>query len=397
MNPSEAPIGWTHRGPLPAVRLFLGQPGGEAAALVGRDIGGFEVELVPVNPSDAIDASRLVGAGAALVEVDVADPASFARFEALAKAKGVALVAAAYDPPLALVRALVRAGAHDVIPLPLDAHELETALRPIAQQIAASRTDTHLRRGKLVSVIKAVGGVGATAIAGQLALRFAARERAHGRGACLIDFDVQFGDAAFQLGLSPALSLGDLVKAGKRLDGELLRSTVTQHPSGLKMIAAPKSMLPLESLSSDQVLEIVELAGRDFGTVFVDLPTNWTNWSLSLLARSDVVLLITELSVASLHRARRQLDLLGEQQLGDLEVRVIVNRYERGLLKGAKSSAVRDALGREPAFEIANDFALMRAAIDRGVPLDEIKRKSGIARDLDAVDLGVAALLGLER
>ena len=35
---------------------------------------------------------------------------------------------------------------------------------------------------------------------------------------------------------------------------------------------------------------------REFGTVFVDLPTNWTNWSLSLLARSDLVLLVTEMT-----------------------------------------------------------------------------------------------------
>ena len=51
------------------------------------------------------------------------------------------------------------------------------------------------------------------------------------------------------------------------------------------------------SLSSEQVIEIVELAKREFGTVFVDLPSNWTNWSLSLLAQSDLVLLISELSV----------------------------------------------------------------------------------------------------
>ncbi len=53
--------------------------------------------------------------------------------------------------------------------------------------------------------------------------------------------------------------------------------------------------------------EIVDLATREFGTVFVDLPTNWTNWSLSLVARSDLVLLVTELTVAGLNRARRQL------------------------------------------------------------------------------------------
>ena len=55
-------------------------------------------------------------------------------------------------------------------------------------------------------------------------------------------------------------------------------------------------------MTSDQLLSIIELATAEFGTVFVDLPTNWTNWSLSLLARSDMVLMVTELRVSSLHR-----------------------------------------------------------------------------------------------
>ena len=56
----------------------------------------------------------------------------------------------------------------------------------------------------------------------QLAIRFAEREAAHGREACLIDLDVQFGDVAFQLGLRPKLSLADLLDAGTRLDGDLI-------------------------------------------------------------------------------------------------------------------------------------------------------------------------------
>ena len=39
----------------------------------------------------------------------------------------------------------------------------------------------------------------------------------------------------------------------------------------------------------------------------------------------------------------------------------------------------------------------MRAAIDRGVPIEEIKRKSALGKDLDTLDDGVAAALGLER
>jgi len=131
--------------------------------------------------------------------------------------------------------------------------------------------------------------------------------------------------------------------------------------------------------------------------VFVDLPTNWTNWSLSVVAQSDLALLITEQTVAGINRAKRQLTLLESQDLSNVEVRVIVNRFEKSLARTVRPADVRNALGRDVAYAIANDFPLMRSAIDRGVPIDELKRKSALGKDLDALDAGVAAALGLER
>jgi pilus assembly protein CpaE len=213
----------------------------------------------------------------------------------------------------------------------------------------------------------------------------------------LIDFDVQFGDAAFQLGLTPKLTLGDLIEAGARLDGELLRSVAVVHTCGLPVIASPPTMLPLESISNDQVIAIADSAQREYGTVFVDLPANWTHWSLSLAARSHLVFLVTELTVTGLHHARRQLDLLQEQGLGEVELRVILNRYEKGLFRTVKAADVERVLGREASFTVDNDPGLMGAAVDRGVLVGELKRKSALGRDLDSLDVGLAAALGLER
>jgi pilus assembly protein CpaE len=329
--------------------------------------------------------------------VDRDKPASIKRFQKLAALTRTPLIAAAYEPPLAFVRSLIRAGARDVVPLPLDMVELETSLAPIAESLAKRDELEQAKHAKIVSVIKSLGGVGATSLLSQMGIRFAQREAPHGREACLIDLDVQFGDAAFQLGLQPKLSLADLIEAGSRLDGDLLRAATVDHPSGLHVIAAPPSMMPLESLNSEQLLEIVELAAREFGTVLVDLPTNWTNWSLSLLARSDLVLLVTQLSIPSLNRARRQLELLRSQDLHTLDVRILVNRLEKAFMRTIRLSDVRDGLGRDVSYTVANDHAVIRAAIDRGVPIDEIKRKSAIGRDLDTLDAGIAAALGLER
>ena len=102
------------------------------------------------------------------------------------------------------------------MPLPLELKELESALEAIDRQRLPTNTVERGLKSKLVVVIKSEGGTGATALLGQLASRFAAEEAAVGRQTCLIDLDMQFGDAAFQLGLQPSLTLADLIAAGSR-------------------------------------------------------------------------------------------------------------------------------------------------------------------------------------
>src|SRR5688572_27432529 len=179
-------------GPAP-VRPVLAGAEGEANALVGAKAAGFPLDLVLAGPSDEIDPSVLAGSAAAVIQVAESEPASIARFKKLAEGP-IPLIAAAYEPSLALVRSLVRAGAHDVVPLPLDPEELEAALDPIRRMASAQAQRHKAGHQKVVAIIKAEGGVGATALLTQLATRFAEKERGVGRDCCLIDLDVQFGD-----------------------------------------------------------------------------------------------------------------------------------------------------------------------------------------------------------
>ena len=397
INPNETATAWKAHTRETAVQLYLSGADGDAAALVGARVAGFPISLNVAPVTDLIDPEDLAGSAAAVVQVDPAEPKSLMRFEKLASSTRTPLIAAAYDPPLALVRQLVRAGAHDVVPLPLDIADLETSLLPIRDQIHRNASSANSANGKMVCAIKSVGGIGATALLTQLAIRAAENEERVGRGVCLLDLDLQFGNAAFQLGLRPQLTFFDLVEAGGRIDGELLRATTVQHPSGLKVIAAPASLMPLDAVTSEQIIEIVDIAKREFGTVLVDLPSSWTNWSLSLLAQADLVLLVTELSISGLHRARRQVDLLREQDLASVDLRVVVNRFEKGLMRTVKPGDVQKALGRDIAYTIANDPAVMHPAIEQGVPISAIKRKSSVGRDIDLLEAGIVGALGRER
>ena len=67
------------------------------------------------------------------------------------------------------------------------------------------------------------------------------------------------------------------------------------------------------------------------------------------------------------------------------------------MMRTIRPADIRNALGRDVTYTIAQDQPVMRAAIDQGVPIAEIKRKSAIGKDIDMLDAGVAAALGLRR
>src|SRR6187551_2574182 len=115
INPNESSRSWHQHSRSPAVELFLSESEGSASALIGQRVAGFPLAVQPCDPDSKIDPKSFTGIAAAIIEVAADNPRSIKRFELLAKKSRTPLIAAVYEPPLALVRSLIRAGAHDVL------------------------------------------------------------------------------------------------------------------------------------------------------------------------------------------------------------------------------------------------------------------------------------------
>jgi pilus assembly protein CpaE len=337
--------------------------------------------LANLAPDAAITDAMLAQVSVLILEIRPEIPASISRFaDVRATHPDLPVVAAIRDADVRLVRTLLKQGARDVVGLPLVQSELVQIVDELMQEIDAQRSG-EVETGQLVSVLKSIGGVGATTVATHLASQLAGRDG--NRNVCLIDLDLQFGDAASYLGITPQLSISDLLAAGSRIDGALLRSVATKTEAGLHVIAAPVDISPLEAANSDQILRIIELAREEYDHVILDLPTNWTNWTLSLVAQSDVVFLVAELSVASLRQAKRQLELLGNQKIGGGNLHVVANRIEKRLFRAIDLDSASQALHHPINYSIHNDYPLVRAAHDQGVLVNAIRAKSKIGRDIE--------------
>lgn len=283
------------------------------------------------------------------------------------------VIATAAKATIQDVKVLMRLGVVDFLPQPITRADLNAALK-LAGQHQQEALATEFNGGRVIAFIKGGGGVGATTLAVQSGCALSARYKSDAGRVCLLDFDFQFGTAALYLDLQGRVDYQDLVEAPERLDAALLRGVMSHHDSGLELLAAPNEVMPLETLTPDFVTACLNIAREEYEYVIIDLPEAWTTWSYQVLHESDVIILVTQLTVAGVRQARRQLDTLRNQGIADDRVKLALNRFEAGLGKTVRRKQAEKAFGRTIDHFIVNDYKTASESINQGVAFSRVKR-----------------------
>ena len=338
--------------------------------------------VIEREPGQPILLSEVRNASLVVIEVDPENPASIERLKRFQDMPGHApVIAAIPDAPVSLVRTLVRGGVDDVIGLPFAPDELlEIALSVLTAR--SVKRNTEVRLAPMIAVVRSIGGCGATSIATHLAPALA-ELAGTGTSAVVVDLDMQFGSVADVLSAHGRGSITDLLDAGRRLDDELIRSVVRTSEDGVHVIAAPQEIVPLESVDTDQLLRVLDHLRRSFGFVVLDLPANWTNWTLSAAVSADVVMLVVELSVSSLRQAKRRLDLFRSVGIPAEHVAVVVNRVEKRLFRTINLSDVADTLHHPALASVSLDEPVVGSAQDQGRLVRALHRRSAFSADIN--------------
>jgi pilus assembly protein CpaE len=227
---------------------------------------------------------------------------------------------------------------------------------------------------QIFTFLPAVGGAGVTTLAVQSAMMLLKSGARGNSTTCLVDLDFQHGACADYLDLEPRLNLGEIEPRPERLDRQLLEIMLSRHPSGLAVIAAPNRPAEMRSFDPDVVTRLLDLVSTHFDYVVFDMPRTWFSWTDSVLLGSNKLFIVSEMTVPGLRHAKQLVEAVRER-LGDgPKPQVIVNRFVQKLFSsGLRRADIEQVLGDAFAACIPNDYGLVREAIDRGVPLDEIK------------------------
>jgi pilus assembly protein CpaE len=289
----------------------------------------------------------------------------------------VVVVTQGFDEGVA--RTLLQMRVADFLVKPVSPIEL---VRTCAR-VAKGPTTSEATEAQIYTFLPAVGGAGVTTLAVQSAmilLNSGPRGRA---STCLVDLDFQHGACADYLDLEPRLNIGEIEPRPERLDRQLLEVMLSHHPSGLAVVAAPNRPAEMRSFDPDVVTRLLDLVSSNFDYVVFDMPRTWFSWTDSVLLGSNRLFIISEMTVPGLRHAKQLVEAVRER-LGDgPQPQVIVNRFEQRMFSsGLRKSDIEQVLGDAFAACIPNHYSLVREAIDRGIPLDEVKPGNKITAQL---------------
>ena len=297
------------------------------------------------------------------------------------------LFAASADTSVRTIRAAIEAGASDFLSLPLNLQELHKTLIKSTQPVRTTGGPGMI--GSVISVYGVRGGLGATTLAVNLAVRLVGLT---GSNTGLVDLDLQRSDVAVFLNLTPAESLAGLAAAPGDIDDFFVSGMLTRHPSGVFVLAAPQQIEEVDAIGREQVELALRLLRSRFLHTVVDTARTLTDATLAAFDLADRILVLTDLSVPGIRAARRTLELLARVDIPPERIELLVTHAVPGPVK--MEDAVR-AIGRQPFFTIPRDEAATRA-MNAGAPLNGA-RDAGLGTaisELAAKLTGVTAAAG---
>jgi len=381
------------------VAILRTDAAGQAMNAACTDINGTEVSTHVGRLLDVQgDVGLLKGADVLILDVDPRSEEEMTHLRKVLQHEfpGIPIVVTATDGSLQDVRQFMHLGVVDFVPQPITQADLKTALEQVGRT-RKSTDETDKRDGHIISFLKAGGGAGASTLAVQSACLLASRKGAEKSDVCLVDLDLQFGTSALYLDLDNRVGIADLLEAPDRVDRELLSSVMGHHASGLELLAAPREVVALETLHAMDLERCLKLIRSAYVTTFLDLPSAWTPWSYAAVRNSDLVILVTQLTVAGVRQGRRQIETLQSHGLGDVPIKVALNRFEKGWGKSVDIKDAEKALGRKFDYFISNDYSTVTDALNQGVALSAIKKKSKVEQNLQKmIDDAIKTITGEE-
>ena len=278
-------------------------------------------------------------------------------------------------PTTTTLRAALRAGVRDVVSPTCSGAELGEALR------AAGYDERHIEAGRdglTVAVFSAKGGVGTSVLASNLAVRLAGRT---GVPTILADLDLPSADQSVLHGLRPGWTVQEIADGVVGDDVDAVAQVLLPVPdTEVRVLAGPSDPAAAETIGDDVVITLLHRLRQLAAVVVVDTSSAFSDATLAVLERADVVVVVTSLDVLALRALSVALQTFDRLGIERDRLRIAVMRA------GAKVGLTIDDVVRVTGVDV--DVAVpssrqVATSVNTGTPLAVTAPRSPVVRAVD--------------
>jgi pilus assembly protein CpaE len=258
----------------------------------------------------------------------------------------------------------------------LDEAEIESGIEAVLVRLQ-SKEEVKAPSGRLVAVLSACGGSGASTIAVNLAAVLTCEYQR----CVLLDLKPGRGDLAALLDLKPVYHLADLCRNVDRLDAAMFDKMLVSHENGIRLLASPQGFGDTCTVTERGVTSALSMARKMGAHIVVDLEDCFHKEQTIALKAATSILVAARLDFTSMRNARRILEhITSELEVPRGRIRLVINRLgQPGELPLAEAE---EALGGKISHYIPDDPRTVNEANNIGIPVVTRAPKSRVARKI---------------
>ena len=364
--------------PLPRITLqaFCETPGVAAtmqAAISDRRMEKAHARIQMGGPAAAVEAFRAAPTPNIIVLETVSDSASLiGHLDALSEScdAGTKVVVIGHVNDVQLYRDLIRRGVSEYLIAPLGTLDVLKTLSEL--YIAPGARNL----GRIIAVMGAKGGVGASTVAHNVAWAIARNLDA---STVIVDLDIAFGTAGLDFNQDPPQGIAEAVFSPERLDANMLDRLLSRCSDNLALLAAPAVLDRTLDLPEDAFEQLFDLLRATVPCVVLDVPHVWSAWARRALINSDEIVVVAAPELASLRNAKNLIDLAKANRPNDAGPKLVLNQVGMPKRPEIDAAEFSKALGLDVMASIPFDAQLFGTAANNGQMIAEVQAAGKIA------------------
>jgi pilus assembly protein CpaE len=223
--------------------------------------------------------------------------------------------------------------------------------------------------GRVLAVVGAKGGVGASTVAHNVAWAIA---RDLSLDSVVADLDLAFGTAGLDYNQDPPQGVADAVFSPDRVDTAFIDRLLSKCTDHLSLLAAPATLDRVYDLSAEAFEPVFDALRASVPCVVLDVPHLWTAWTKRVLISADEILIVAAPDLANLRNAKNMVDMLRGARPNDRRPFYCLNQVGVPKRPEIKPADFAKALEDDPVVIIPFEPPVFGTAANNGQMIAEV-------------------------